>query len=78
MDGFIGPDRLARDGVNAEHLPDSLAVLGILANGHIDAVFIEHRGGDHLAGAIERRVLEWLARLHPVLGWVAVQLPELF
>ena len=45
----------------AEHAP-AAAVRRVLADGHVDAVLVEHRRGDDLAGADERAVVRCCPR----------------
>src|SRR5262245_43849045 len=63
--------------ISTGEVPASLAMLRILADGHIDPVLIEDGGCDDLAGTVGRGISEWLAVLHPVLRRVAVVAPDL-
>src|SRR5437763_17022548 len=63
-------------GIDAGQNADPFSVFRVLPGGDINAVFIKDRSGVYFTRAFRRGILDWLAFLHFVIGWIAVELPN--
>src|SRR5439155_25160664 len=66
VDLIVAPDLAGRrdvagpGGVDAGQYADAFAVLGVLAHGDVNAIFVKHRRRVDFADAFSRRVFEFL------------------